>query len=276
MNPSAITQHIVDWLMQYAQKAQVHGFVVGVSGGIDSAVTATLVAKTGLEVRLLEMPIRQPKSHVNRAWTHIHALKAAYPNVSARTVDLSKVYDAHELSLGLVPSDSSILALANTRARLRMATLYAEGQTHGLLVAGTGNKIEDFGVGFYTKYGDGGVDLSPIADLTKTEVYALGAHLQVAPSILEAVPTDGLWGDNRSDEDQLGASYPELEWAMKYAQQVGWDALCSSEDDVKFLAGRGLTVREGEVFRIFARYHRANRHKMQPIPVCSIPDGLKR
>jgi NAD+ synthase len=150
------------------------------------------------------------------------------------------------------------MALVNTRARLRMTTLYYHAAANNRLVLGTGNKVEDFGVGFYTKYGDGGVDISPIADLTKTEVYAIASELGISQEIIAAPPTDGLWGDDRTDEDQLGASYPELEWAMEY----GGDASV-------------LTGREKEVFKIYTRMNRANKHKMDPIPVCMIPDHLK-
>ncbi len=275
MNESAITSHIVDWMTSYAQQARAKGFVVGVSGGIDSAVTSALAALTGLEVHLLEMPIYQPEKHVTRAWEHMDFLADKHENVYKRRVDLTPVFEAHVQALDLDDSETQFLALANTRARLRMATLYAEAQNHGLLVAGTGNKVEDFGVGFYTKYGDGGVDISPIADLMKTEVYALGVYLGVPKSILKAAPTDGLWSDDRNDEDQLGASYPELEWAMEFAESMGWDPTSAPEADGRFLAGRGLTVRQGEVFLIYARFHRANRHKMLPIPVCTIPKDLK-
>ncbi len=153
------------------------------------------------------------------------------------------------------------MALANTRARLRMTTLYYFAALDRCLVAGTGNKVEDFGVGFYTKYGDGGVDLSPIADLVKTEVYALGAALGVSDEIMKAPPTDGLWGDNRTDEDQIGASYPELEWAMAHVASGASDT--------------GLDDRQREVLEIYRRFHRANRHKIEPIPVCHIPDELR-
>lgn len=148
--------------------------------------------------------------------------------------------------------------MANTRSRLRMTTLYALGQTHRCLVAGTGNKIEDFGVGFYTKYGDGGVDLSPIADLTKTQVWDLSKHLGISPEITSAKPTDGLWGEDRTDEDQLGATYPELEWAMEFNGDES-----------------NLTARQREVLLIYRRFNNLNRHKMQPIPVCQIPEYLK-
>jgi NAD+ synthase len=156
--------------------------------------------------------------------------------------------------------EDRFMSLANTRARLRMTTLYYFAALKGYLVAGTGNKVEDFGVGFYTKYGDGGVDLSPIADLLKTEVYEMARFLKINDKIINAAPTDGLWGDDRTDEDQIGASYPELEWAMKMQSQ-GKNAT-------------DFSGREKEVFLIFKKFNSANRHKMIPIPVCEIPDAL--
>ena len=161
--------------------------------------------------------------------------------------------------------------MANSRARLRMTTLYALGQRQRALVAGTGNKVEDFGVGFYTKYGDGGVDLSPIADLTKTEVFALAKELNVIPAIQQAAPTDGLWGDDRTDEDQLGATYPELEWAMAWeerAQNLGEGPSAEKESQ--------LPWRQQEVLRIYRRWNTVNQHKMVPIPVCEVPDSVRR
>jgi NAD+ synthase len=187
------------------------------------------------------------------------ALAAKFPNVSKARVDLTGVYDGLVTALPESTDASGGLALANSRARLRMTTLYALAAQRGALVAGTGNKVEDFGVGFYTKYGDGGVDLSPIADLVKTEVFALGAALGVDESILQAPPTDGLWGDDRTDEDQLGATYPELEWAMAH---VDTDP-------------EGWSDRQREVMAVYTRLNRANQHKMNPIPVCLIPDSLR-
>ena len=205
--------HITNWLKSYAENAGVKGFVVGVSGGIDSALTSTLCARTGLEVLTLEMPIHQHPDQASRGQDHQAWLSVNFPNTRHTQVDLTPVYD-HFVAAMISGGADHELSLANSRARLRMSTLYYHGQANGLLVAGTGNKVEDFGVGFYTKYGDGGVDLSPIADLLKTEVFALARHLGVVDSILDAKPTDGLWGDDRTDEDQLGASYPELEWAL--------------------------------------------------------------
>ncbi len=210
-----INNHIVRWLKDYATAAKVNGFVVGVSGGIDSAVTSTLCAQTGLKTWCLELPIHQAQSHIDRKKEHILQLKQRFSNVESATIDLTPTFELFKMSLpNFETHPNRDLALANTRSRLRMTTLYYFAGIQGLLVAGTGNKVEDFGVGFFTKYGDGGVDLSPIADLMKSEVVALGAFLKVPHSILTAQPTDGLFGDSRSDEDQLGASYDELEWAM--------------------------------------------------------------
>jgi NAD+ synthase len=268
MNAPAVTQHIVDWLRTYAHKARARGFAVGVSGGIDSAVTAGLCAATGLDVHLLEMPIHQAPDQVSCAQDWMQLLAERHAAVSARRVDLTAVFDAHVGALALPDSAQRNLALANTRARLRMATLYAEAQNHGLLVAGTGNKIEDFGVGFFTKYGDGGVDLSPIADLYKSQVYEVARHLGVPQSICDAPPTDGLWTDGRTDEDQLGATYAELETAMEFARTHHWSP--ETTDDRTWATTQGLTARPLEVFLIFTRFHRTNLHKMRPIPVCSI------
>jgi NAD+ synthase len=262
MQEEKIIVHIVDWLKNYAEKANCKGFVVGVSGGIDSALTSTLTAKTALPTLLLEMPIHQASSQVSRAQKHIAFLKDQYSNVESEQVELTETYahlqDAFPKS---VDSDAKHMALVNTRARLRMTTLYYFAGLHGYLVAGTGNKVEDFGVGFYTKYGDGGVDVSPIADLLKSEVYQLAAKLNVNDEILQAPPTDGLWGDNRTDEDQIGASYNELEWAM--------------DQDGKNKKPTDFDGREAEVMSIYIRLNRANQHKMQPIPVCNIPKKLK-
>lgn len=249
--------HIVNWLKTYAENAKVNGFVIGISGGVDSAVTSTLCAQTGLQVLCVEMPIHQPQSHVTRGREHIEQLKNRFPNVTSIEADLTSVFENFKK---IVPTDVDThklnLSLANSRARLRMTTLYYFAGIYGLLVAGTGNKVEDFGVGFYTKYGDGGVDLSPIADLMKSEVYSLGAYLEIPDSILKASPSDGLFGDERTDEDQLGASYDELEWAMNQ------DETGKSAND--------FTGREKVVFEIYKRLNSTNKHKMNAIPVCSI------
>jgi len=253
----ALAEHIIHWLKSYQNTASAQGFVVGVSGGIDSALTASLCALTGSKTILINMPIRQTEAELNRGLEQMQALQKAHSNVSLLQIDLTHSFGVLEVALGLDAAQNH-LALANTRARLRMTTLYAIAQANGCLVAGTGNKVEDFGVGFYTKYGDGGVDLSPIADLYKTEVFKLAKHLGVVQSILDAKPTDGLWEDGRSDEDQIGASYPELEWAMEF-----------NGDETK------LASRQKEVLEIYRKLNRANLHKMLPIPVCEIPENLK-
>lgn len=261
-NAPAINDHIVSWLKDYAKNSGVKGFVVGISGGIDSALTSTLCAQTGLPTLCVEMPIHQAVNQVERGREHILYLKNNFSNVSEAIADLTVSYDTLAAALPKTDDEAKLnLTLANTRARLRMTTLYYFAGIHGYLVAGTGNKVEDFGVGFYTKYGDGGVDISPIADLMKSEVRALSKHLNIVPSILVAKPTDGLFGDNRSDEDQLGASYDELEIAM-----VAFENGAKATD---------FTGREREVFEIYSRLNRINQHKMQPIPVCEIPKILK-
>ena len=269
-----VVDHLVTWLKSYAEENRQQGFVVGVSGGVDSALTSTLCAMTGLPTLLLELPIHQPKQQVSRAQEHMSQLQSRFGNVSGKRVDLTQAFD--DLVSDWEKSDNQHimhLTLANTRSRLRMTTLYYHAGTRSSLVAGTGNKVEDFGVGFYTKYGDGGVDISPIADLTKTEVFQLAKFVGVPESILIAPPTDGLWEDDRSDEDQMGATYPELEWAMDWLSDHGvrqnnkwiWDS-----------AYETLTnPREQEVLRIYMRMNNANQHKMNPIPVCIIPAEFK-
>lgn len=254
-----VIDHIVSWLRSYSDGSGTDGFIVGISGGVDSAVTSYLCALTGKPTVCVEMSIHQAESQENRGRRHIEALKAKFPLVSSESIDLTSTYDHMRDVLPDYPNDD--LALVNARARLRMTTLYYVATSKQMLVAGTGNKVEDFGIGFYTKYGDGGVDLSPIADLTKTEVFAIAAKLNVLSEIQSAAPTDGLWGDDRTDEDQIGASYPELEWAME-----------------RFNAGQSASSFEGrqrEVFEIYSRLNRANQHKMVPIPVCEIPDEIK-
>jgi NAD+ synthase len=261
MQTEKVVNHIVNWLKDYATNAGVNGFVVGVSGGIDSAVTSTLCAKTGLNLLCVEMPIHQAESHVTRAQEHISQLKNHFENVDDTRTDLTPVFEEFKTEIFMDGDQATVdMALANTRARLRMTTLYYYAGLYGLLVAGTGNKVEDFGVGFYTKYGDGGVDLSPIADLLKSEVYEIGEFLKVPKSIMKAAPSDGLFGDTRSDEDQIGASYPELEWAMKM------------DDEGK--TADAFSGRKQEVFKIYKRYNNSNKHKMISIPICEIPTNL--
>lgn len=259
MQKEKITEKIVTWLKDYAEKAHVKGYVVGVSGGVDSGVVSTLCAMTGLKTLLLEMPIHQKEDQVSRALDHIDDLKSRFPNVEAISLNLTPTFDELYKSFNVNDEEypAEKLAFANTRARLRMLTLYYFGQLNGLLVCGTGNKVEDFGIGFYTKYGDGGVDVSPIADLYKTEVYELAKHLNLIESIQNAIPTDGLWDVDRTDEQQIGATYPELEKIQKE-----WGTKTEAD-----YSGRDL-----EVYKIFSRMNKAAQHKMQPIPVCDIPE----
>lgn len=262
INVEKVNEHIVNWLKNYAEKARVDGFVIGISGGIDSALTSTLCAQTGLQTLCVEMPIHQAQSHVNRAYEHINQLKEHFPNVSDTRIDLTPVFETFKAEVPTSVNEAKLnLSLANTRSRLRMVSLYYLAGLNGLLVAGTGNKVEDFGVGFFTKYGDGGVDVSPIADLLKSDVRALAKYVGVPQSILDAKPTDGLFGDDRSDEDQLGANYEELEWAMAQVEEGK-----KSEE---------FEGRQKQVFDIYKKLNIANQHKMNAIPVCLIPKEYK-
>ena len=258
MNPRSIESHIVNWLFDYSKKSGLNGFVVGVSGGIDSAVTSTLCAKTGLNTMVLNMPIHQKSNQFDRSNEHINWLKNNFENVTSHEINLTDVYDSFSNALPIANQDK--LSMANLRSRIRMSNLYVFASNKKYLVAGTGNKVEDFGVGFYTKYGDGGVDISPIADLLKSEVFKIAHHLGIVSSIQKAKPTDGLWDDDRSDEDQLGATYDELEWAMNYLE-------VNSQDN--------LSERQKKVLEIYIGHHQTNIHKMNPIPVCEIPKNLR-
>ena len=246
-----LCEDISDWIKRYADENEISTLVVGISGGIDSAVTSTLCAKTGLETIVVSMPIHQESSQYNLAGRHIEWLESRWTNVSSHLVDLTESYDSYvEGTLGGL--EISELSLANTRARLRMTTLYAISGSRKGIVVGTGNKVEDFGVGFYTKYGDGGVDISPIADLLKSEVYSLAKEMGIIEDIQNSVPNDGLWADGRSDEDQIGATYEELEWAMAQVDRVEWEEFSN---------------RQKEVLEIYQKLHESNSHKMKPIPI---------
>ena len=261
MQTKKVIDHIVGWLKDYADNAKIKGFTIGISGGIDSAVTSTLCAMTGLDLLCVEMPIHQAENQQDRALKHINWLMTNYNTVQRQPVNLTPVFDSLVSVLPKVANEKErFMSLANTRARLRMTTLYYFAALKGYLVAGTGNKVEDFGVGFYTKYGDGGVDLSPIADLLKTQVYEIAKFLGINNEIIQAAPTDGLWGDNRTDEDQIGASYPELEWAMQMKEEQKTAA--------------DFEGRKQEVFNIFTKFNSANQHKMTPIPICKIPTTM--
>ena len=249
-NWNILAEEITNWISDYALENDIRALVVGVSGGVDSAVTSTLSARTGIRTIVLNMPIHQKKYQDDLSKKHISWLKDNFNNVEERIVNLSKTYDSFVETISV--DEVSDIALANSRARLRMTALYATAGSNGGIVVGTGNKVEDFGVGFYTKYGDGGVDISPIADLLKTEVYQIARELDIIEEIIQAAPTDGLWGDGRSDEEQLGASYEELEWAMKESKNP---------------SNKDLSEREKDVLGIYQRLNKSNSHKMNPIPI---------
>ena len=261
MKYDIIIEEINDWLIEYLKKSKCNGFVVGVSGGIDSALTSTLCARTGYPTLCIDMPILQNENEINRAENHIKWLKKNYNNVSHITIDLNNTFETFKSSVEKTENPNNNLSLANSRSRLRMTTLYYFSGIHNYLVAGTGNKVEDFGVGFYTKYGDGGVDISPIADLTKTNVFEIASKLNVIDEILNAKPTDGLWDDGRTDEDQIGATYSELEWAMVQKDNN------KTPDDFK--------GRDKEVLKILMKFNAQNSHKMDPIPIFKVPKNLK-
>ena len=241
-------EYIKNWIKGYANENNFFNLVIGISGGIDSALTSTLCCMTELNVHALNMPIHSADKNTQNSRTHCKWLEDKFNNVTVYEVDLSQVYNVFK---NVMSNFENNLGLANSKARLRMTTLYQVASSVNGLVVGTGNKVEDFGVGFYTKYGDGGVDISPIADLYKTEVYEYAKQLDVHEDILNVPPTDGLWEDNRTDQDQLKASYKELEECMKYNTGSGID--------------------------VYNRFRKQNMHKMTPIPVCTfIDEKLKR
>ena len=252
--PEKVSKHIINWIKDYISESGAKGLVIGVSGGVDSALTSTLCAETKFDVLCLELPIYQDRDQVSRSRKHVEWLKNKYPNVSSKVIQLDETFNSFVNSIPNNNSNEHELSLANTRSRLRMTTLYYFSALNNYIVAGTGNKVEDFGIGFYTKYGDGGVDISPIADLLKSDVFSLAKFHNIIDEIIEAEPNDGLWNDNRSDEDQIGASYEEIENAMKNHKKSD-----------------NLSKRDKEVMDIFNSFHSANKHKMDPIPVCKIP-----
>jgi len=241
------TKRIIDWLTAYSESSGLNTFVVGVSGGVDSALTSTLCAETNIRTIVVSMPIHQNQHQLSRARKHIEWLKSKYKNVISVEKDLTPVFESFRSTLQDITSD---LALANSRSRLRMTTLYQIAQVNTGLVVGTGNKVEDFGVGFFTKYGDGGVDISPIADLMKSEVVTMAASLGILDDLVYATPTDGLWDNDRTDEEQLGVSYCDLEWAMQYN------------------GGDELSTEQKEILDVYYKLHQTNKHKLLPIPVC--------
>jgi NAD+ synthase len=244
MNSDKKITYISNWIKDYAISLPFNppSLIIGVSGGIDSAVTSTLCAKTGLKTIAVSMPIKQNQSQHDLSLRHLKWLEDSFDNVEIMTIELDEVFKSFELTM---TNFNNKLAFANSRSRLRMVTLYQIAQSNKGIVVGTGNKVEDFGVGFYTKYGDGGVDISPIADCTKTDVWNMGKSLGIMNEIIEAAPTDGLWDDSRNDESQLGLTYEEIEEAMNNSNSKYYD--------------KYLKIRE------------PNLHKMKPIPVCIIP-----
>ncbi len=246
---SELEERIVSWLKDYAQQFNIKAFVIGVSGGIDSAVSSTLAAKTGLPVYSIGMPIHQKNEQETLSDAHLDWLQSNFSNVVTQKFDLTKVFDTFQFTMREFGGDK--LALANSRSRLRMVTLYQVATSVGGIVVGTGNKVEDYGVGFYTKYGDGGVDIAPIADLYKTEVWELGRHFGVDQRIIDASPTDGLWDDGRTDEDQIGTSYEMLEWVMENGL---------SEDPMF------LNENQTHAINVYQKFHNQNKHKMISIP----------
>ena len=260
MKSSQVIDHIVNWIINYKKNNNIEGLVVGVSGGIDSALTSTLCAMSGIETICLNMPIFQKDEQYKRSENHVNWLKKKFKNVQSQEINLSNTFTSFKDTVQ-TKNNKTNLALANTRSRLRMATLYYYATLNNSIVVGTGNKVEDFGIGFYTKYGDGGVDISPIADLMKSEVFKLSEELGINEEILNAKPTDGLWDDNRTDEDQIGANYDDIEKVMK--------KIDDGENPENF--DKELKKK----FDIYMRHHNANKHKMVEIPICFIPENLK-
>ena len=236
--------YIKDWILNYVNSmpTKAKSLVIGISGGIDSSVSSTLSAMTGLKTISISMPIKQKNAQHDLSLKHQEWLKKNFKNVNGFTIELDDLFNSFEKTLSNFNNEHG---MANSRARLRMSTLYQVAAANNGIVVGTGNKVEDFGVGFYTKYGDGGVDISPIADCNKTEVWELGKELNILKEIIEAPPTDGLWDDGRTDEGQLGLTYVELEEAMNNENSINRDK--------------------------YIKIRNANLHKMDPIPVCKIP-----
>jgi len=245
-NLITLSNNIIQWIKNYTIENKLQSLVVGVSGGVDSGLVSTLCAKTGLDTYVVSMPINQEFQQLERARNHCKWLINNFSNVFFIEKDLSEIT---KLISEKFSDFSDSLTNANTKSRLRMISLYQIAGNKKGIVVGTGNKVEDFGVGFYTKYGDGGVDISPIADLSKTEVRNMARQLNVPDYIVTAIPTDGLWEDNRTDENQIGASYEELEWAMNY----------NNIDKIN--------ERQKEVLKIYTKFNIQNKHKMLPIPI---------
>ena len=245
MKPLEKAQFISNWIKDYVEKmpSKAQSLIIGISGGIDSSVSSTLSAMTGIKTIVLSMPIKQKSSQHDLSLKHQEWLVKNFDNVEAHTLNLDKLFETFESTLSNFNSE---LGMANSRARIRMTTLYQVAAAKKGIVVGTGNKVEDFGVGFYTKYGDGGVDISPIADCNKSEVWEIGKSINILQEIIEAAPTDGLWDDGRTDEGQLGLKYEELEEAMNNVNSINREK--------------------------YEKIRKTNLHKMEPIPVCKIPN----
>ena len=245
MKPLEKAQFISNWIKDYVEKmpSKAQSLIIGISGGIDSSVSSTLSAMTGIKTIVLSMPIKQKSSQHDLSLKHQEWLVKNFDNVEAHTINLDKLFETFESTLSNFDSEHG---MANSRARIRMTTLYQVAAANKGIVVGTGNKVEDFGVGFYTKYGDGGVDISPIADCNKSEVWEIGKSINILQEIIDAAPTDGLWDDGRTDEGQLGLKYEELEEAMNNINSINREK--------------------------YEKIRKINLHKMEPIPVCKIPN----
>ena len=245
MKPLEKAQFISNWIKDYVEKmpSKAQSLVIGISGGIDSSVSSTLSAMTGIKTIVLSMPIKQKSSQHDLSLKHQEWLVKNFNNVETHTLNLDKLFETFE---GTLSNFGSELGMANSRARIRMTTLYQVAAANNGIVVGTGNKVEDFGVGFYTKYGDGGVDISPIADCNKSDVWEIGKSINILQEIIDAAPTDGLWDDGRTDEGQLGLKYEELEEAMNNVNSINREK--------------------------YEKIRKMNLHKMEPIPVCKIPN----
>ena len=245
MKPSEKATFISNWIKKYVNEMpnKAESLVIGISGGIDSSVSSTLSAMTGLKTIVVSMPIKQKKNQYDLSLKHQEWLIKNFKNVEVHTLELDKLFETFKSSLSKFDNEHG---MANSRARLRMTTLYQVAAANKGIVVGTGNKIEDFGVGFYTKYGDGGVDISPIGDCKKTEIWEIGKELKILDEIINAQPTDGLWDDGRTDEDQLGLTYQELEEAMNNPSSLNR--------------------------KKYEKIRKLNLHKMDPIPICKIPE----
>lgn len=273
MTPQQRIRYITRWIKRYATENKISTLVVGISGGIDSSVVSALCAETGLTTIVVQMPIRQNRKLNNRSSMQATWLMERYKNIIHMSMDLTPVFSAFEKKVGPfcdIPDayDRYLLASANSRSRLRMMTLYQIAQCHGGIVVGTGNQVEDFGVGFFTKYGDGGVDISPIGDCMKTEVWDMGRELGLPQEIIDATPTDGLWDDRRTDEAQLGMSYPELENAMRLDQ---WEQEQGHLNDTPLK----MSKLEKSQLKQYRQIRSRNLHKMLPVPVCQLPKDKK-